>query len=190
MTSMLMDQRMRKLYFHTFFKEVGQWVSCWWTSVWESHFPIRWTLDVIHQAALSPLNAGDCVPQLQIQVGIDPSASVTLMTSFVIAFSGYTSLGEFNSKMCTLVYCSLLGFVPSYIYLNTFMTQLWLNECLNSIQLMPTIGCTLTTQTSSLNKPSPLLDHYHGTDYQKMLGHFCCFQVFETVIMEQITWRC
>ena len=47
---MLMDQRMRKPFSYTFT-----------------------ALDVVHQAALSPLNAGDCVPKLQIQVGIDPS---------------------------------------------------------------------------------------------------------------------
>ena len=43
---MLMDQRIIKPFFHTLT-----------------------ALDVVHQAALSPLNAGDCVPQLQIQVG-------------------------------------------------------------------------------------------------------------------------
>ena len=43
-----MDQRMRKPFSHTLI-----------------------ALDVVHQAAISPLNAGDCVPQLQIQVGID-----------------------------------------------------------------------------------------------------------------------
>ena len=47
---MLMDQHMRKPFSH-----------------------MLTALDVVHQAALSPLNAGDCVPQLQIQIGIDLS---------------------------------------------------------------------------------------------------------------------
>ena len=52
---MLIDQRMRKPFSHTFTD-----------------------LDVVHQAVLSPLNTGDCVRQLQIQVGIDPSYILVL----------------------------------------------------------------------------------------------------------------
>ena len=55
MNSMLIDHRMRKPFSHTLS-----------------------ALDVVHQAALLPLNAGDCVPQLQIQVGIDPNCILVL----------------------------------------------------------------------------------------------------------------
>ena len=50
-----MDQYMRKPFFHTLT-----------------------ALYVVHQAVLSPLNADDCIPQLQIQVGIDPSCILVL----------------------------------------------------------------------------------------------------------------
>ena len=52
---MLMVQHMRKPFSHTLM-----------------------ALDVVYQAVLSPLNAGDCVPRLQKQVGIDPSCILVL----------------------------------------------------------------------------------------------------------------
>ena len=55
MSSKLIDQLMRKPSSHTLT-----------------------ALDVVHQAALSPPIAGKCVPQLQIQVDINPSSILVL----------------------------------------------------------------------------------------------------------------
>ena len=59
----------------------GSWAMSFMRMVQRMRMPFFHTLtalDVAQQAVLSPLNAGDCVPRLQKQVGIDPSSILEL----------------------------------------------------------------------------------------------------------------
>ena len=87
---MLINQRMRKLFSHT---------SIVLDIESEYGFPYwKIALDVVHQTALSPLNVGDCVPQLQKQVGIDTSCIL------VLCHAGTYRLADYPAHSCTAMH--------------------------------------------------------------------------------------